>query len=80
MQDVGTDTFRGVKGLCGARKVPLQDAREAHKVFFSEQKVAQEVPAISEVIRFDTIVSRKGSTVRNVSSHAVYHSGTLRRT
>ena len=68
MQVVGTDTFRGVKGLFGARKVPLPDAREVPKVFFSEQKVAQEVPAVSEVTRFNTFLSRKGSTVRNVSA------------
>ena len=61
-QVVQTDTFcapRGVKGLCGTRKVPHQDAREGHEVFFSEQKVAKEVPAVSEVTRFDTVLSQK---------------------
>ena len=78
-QDVQTDTFRGVKGLCGTRKVPHQDAREVHEVFFSGQKVAKEVPAVSEVTRFDTFLSQKGSTVRTVSAHAVYLASTLRR-
>ena len=32
-------------------------------VFFSEQKVAKEVPAVSEVTRFDTFLSQKRSTV-----------------
>ena len=75
-QVVQADTFRGVKGLCGTPKVPHQDAREVHEVFFSEQKVAKEVPAVSEVTRFDTFLSQKGSTV---SAHAVYLIGTLRR-
>ena len=78
-QVVQTDTFPGEKGLCGTRKVPHQDAREVHEVFFSEQKVAKEVPAVSEVTCFDTFLSQKGSTVRTVSAHGVYLAGTLRR-
>ena len=58
-QVVQTDTFRGVKGLCGTRRVPHQDARAVHEVFFSEQKVAKEVPAVSEVTGFDTFCCKR---------------------
>ena len=48
------DTFLVVKGLCGARKVPHKDAPEVHDVFFLQQKISQEVPAVSEVTYFYT--------------------------
>ena len=46
---------------------------------FSEQKVAKQVPTVSEVLPFDTFWSQEGSTFRTVSAHAMYLAVTLRR-